>query len=128
MVVKIVTDSTADLPVQLAQELGISVVPVYVRFGDKVYRDRVDISEDELYQELLKSPVHPSTSQPAPADFADTYAQLSKETDGIVSIHVSSKMSGTYNSALQGRELADTKCCIEVVDSRSVSMGLGLVS
>jgi len=128
MTVKIVTDSTADLPVQLAQELGITVVPVYVRFGDKVYRDRVDMSEDEFYQKLLQSPVHPSTSQPAPADFADTYTKLSHETDEIVSIHVSSKMSGTCNSALQGRELVETKCHIEVVDSCSLSMGLGLVA
>lgn len=128
MTVKIVTDSTADLPVQLAQELGITVVPVYVRFGDRVYRDRVDMSEDEFYQKLLQSPVHPSTSQPAPADFADIYTKLSRETDEIVSIHVSSKMSGTCNSALQGRELVETKCHIEVVDSRSLSMGLGLVA
>ena len=128
MAVKIVTDSTADLPIQLARELGITVVPVYVRFGNKVYRDRVDISEDEFYQRLLGSRVHPTTSQPTPTDFADAYTKLSKESDEIVSIHLSSKTSGTYNSALQGRELVGEKCHIEVVDSRSVSMGLGLVA
>ena len=128
MTVKIVTDSTADLPAQLAQELGITVVPVYLRFGEKVYRDRVDISEDEFYQKLVESPVHPTTSQPTPADFADVYNRLSKETDEIVSIHLSAKTSGTYNSALQGRELAETECHIEVVDSLSVTMGLGLMA
>jgi len=80
MTVKIVTDSTADLSAELAQELGITVVPVYVRFGEKVYRDGVDISQDEFYQKLEESPVHPTTSQPAPADFADVYSKLSRET------------------------------------------------
>jgi len=128
MTVKIVTDSTADLPAQLAQELGITVVPVYLRFGEKVYRDRVDMSEDEFYQKLEGSPIHPTTSQPTPQDFADVYSKLSREADEIVSIHVSSKISGTYNSALQGRELIATGCRIEVVDSFSVSMGLGLIA
>jgi len=128
MTVKIVTDSTADLPVLLAQELGITVVPVYVRFGQKVYRDRVDISETEFYQKLVEDPVHPTTSQPSPADFADVYKKLSREADEIVSIQVTSKLSGTYNSALQGRELAEMGHPIEVVDSLSISMGLGLIA
>lgn len=128
MTVKIVTDSTADLPVLLAQELGITVVPVYVRFGQKVYRDRIDISEAEFYQKLVEDPVHPTTSQPSPADFADVYKKLSREADEIVSIQVTSKLSGTYNSALQGRELAEMGHPIEVVDSLSISMGLGLIA
>ena len=128
MTVKVVTDSTADLPPQLAQQLGIIVVPVYVRFGEKVYRDGVDISEDEFYQKLVDSPTHPTTSQPSPGDFADVYSKLSQETDEIVSIQVTSKLSGTYNSALQGRELAGARCRIEVVDSLALSMGLGLIA
>lgn len=128
MTVKIVTDSTADLPTQLAQELGITVVPVYLRFGDKVYRDRVDISENEFYQKLVESPIHPVTSQPTPADFAEVYQKLSQEADGIVSIQVTSKLSGTYNSALQGREMTGARCHIEIVDSLSTSMGLGLIA
>ena len=128
MTVKIVTDSTSDLSPQVAQELGITVVPVYVRFGEKVYRDGVDISKDELYQKLVASPIHPATSQPSPGDFADVYRKLAKETDEIVSIQVTSKLSGTYNSALQGREMAGVGCHIEVVDSLSVSMGLGLIT
>jgi len=127
MTVKIVTDSTADLPRQLVQELGITVVPVYLRFGEKAYRDGVDISHDEFYQKLERSSVHPTTSQPTPADFANVYDRLSKETDEIVSIQVTSKLSGTYSSALQGREMAGAGCRIEVVDSLSVSMGLGLI-
>jgi len=128
MTVKIVTDSTADLPSQVAEELGITVVPVYVCFGEKVYRDRVDINQDEFYQKLMESPTHPTTSKPSPSDFANVYSKLSTETDEIVSIQVTSKLSGTYNSALQGRELAKTRCRIEVVDSLVVSMGLGLIA
>jgi DegV family protein with EDD domain len=128
MAVKIVTDSAADLPTTLAEELGITIVPVYLRFGEDVYRDRIDISEDEFYHRLENDPIHPSTTQPTPQDFADTYQQLSKEADGIVSIHVSSILSGTYNSALQGKKLVDSGCPIEVVDSQTVSIANGLIA
>ncbi len=128
MTVKIVTDSTADLPPQLASELGITVVPVYVHFGDDVYRDRVDISEDEFYQRLLHDPIHPSTEPPTPQDFADVYQKLSQEADGIISIHISGKLSATGNSALQGKKLVETECPIEVIDSQLVTMGLGLLA
>ena len=128
MSVRIVTDSTADLPPQLAQELGIAVVPVYVRFGDKSYRDGIEISYDELYDKLVNSPIYPSTSQPTPADFAQVYRELSKETDEIISIHVSGKLSGTYSSALQGKKLVDSKTNITVIDSESVTIGLGIIT
>jgi len=88
----------------------------------------VDINQDEFYQKLVESPIHPSTSQPTPADFTEVYQKLSQEADGIVSIQVTSKLSGTYNSALQGREMAGVRCHIEVVDSLSTSMGLGLIA
>ena len=127
MKIKIVTDSTADLPPQLAEELGITVVPAYVHFGDEVYRDRVDISEDEFYQRLLSDPIPPSTEPPTPQDFADVYQKLSQDADGIISIHISSKLSATYNSALRGKELLETEFPIEIVDSQSVTMGLGLL-
>ncbi len=128
MTVKIVTDSSADLPPQLAQQLGITVVPLYVRFGSEVYRERVDISDDEFYQRLLHGPTHPVTIQPSPQDFVNAYQELSHEADGIVSIHISSKLSGTCNSALQGKEMIDKGCPIEVMDSKLVSVGLGLIS
>ena len=124
---KIVTDSTADLPPRLAEELGITVVPAYVRFKDEVYRDRIDISEDEFYQRLLSDPVHPSTEPPTPQDFAAVYQKLSQEADGIISVHISGKLSATCNSALRGKELIETECPIEVIDSQLVTMGLGLL-
>jgi len=128
MTIKIVTDSTADIPQALAEELGITVVPLYVQFGHNTYRDRIDISEEEFYQRLLSDPAHPSTSQPTPQDFADIYNKLSQQADGIVSIHISNKLSGTCNSALQGKEIVATECPIEVIDSEMVSMGLGLMA
>jgi len=128
MTIKIVTDSTADIPSALAKELGITVVPLYVRFGEESYRDRIDITEDEFYQRLLNDPIHPNTSQPTPQDFANVYRELSQQADGIASTHISSKLSGTCNSALQAKELVATECPVEVVDSEKVSMGLGLLA
>jgi DegV family protein with EDD domain len=125
MTVKIVTDTTADLPPQLAKELGITMVPVYLRFGEEVFRDVVDISQDEFYRRLMHGGIHPSTTQPSPQDFIDVYKELGKTADGILSIHVSSKLSGTYNSALRAKETLGGKCPIEVIDSEVVTMGLG---
>ena len=127
MAFKIVTDSTADLPTELANELHITVVPEYVRFGNQLYRDRLDISEDEFYKRLVHDTIYPSTSQPTPQDFANTYRELSKEAEGIISIHLTGKLSGTCNSALRGKELAETNCPIEIVDSQLLTMSLGLL-
>jgi len=127
MSIKIVTDSTADLPPKLIKELDIKVVPAYVRFGKELYRDGVDISDDELYHRLLSDPVHPVTEPPTPQDFTRVYEELSREADGIVSIHISSKLSATCNSALRAQELLPTDFPIEVIDSKLVTMGLGLL-
>jgi len=127
MTVKIVTDSTSDIPEQLAEELGITVVPVYVVLGGKSFRDRVDIGAEEFYSRLSQDSLFPSTSVPSPKDFAEVYNRLAKETDEIVSIHLTSKESGTYNSALLATELVDKRCRIEVIDSLSVSMSCGLL-
>jgi DegV family protein with EDD domain len=125
MTIRIVTDSTADLPEKLVKDQNITVVPVYVRFGNEVYRDRVDINEDQFYKRLTTDPVHPSTSQPSPQDFTDVYNKLAEEAEGIVSIHVTGKLSGTYSSALRAKEQFKKKCPIEVIDSQFVTMGLG---
>lgn len=127
-VVKIVTDTGADIPAELLKQLNITAVPLYIYFGEKVYKDGVDIGPDELYKRLVEGPVHPTTTQPMPADFIRVYQEIAKETDEIVSIHLSSKVSGTYNSALQGKESLEDKCRIEVIDSNSLSMGVGMVT
>ncbi len=128
MTVKIVTDSAADLPLDLARELGITIVPVYVRFGDKVYRDGVDIGPDEFYAKLMSSPVLPSTSAPSAGDFAKAYRDVASSTDEIVSIHITRRHSGTYDAAVLGRKMIEkTRCRIDVIDSEGVTMWQGLV-
>ena len=127
MTVRIVTDSTADIPPDVARELGITAVPLYVLLDDRVRRDRVDISEEEIYRRLAVGASIPTTTQPTPVDFADVYQRLSAEADGIVSLHISSKLSGTCSSATRGREMIVRKCPIEVVDSQTVTVGLGLL-
>jgi len=99
----------------------------YVRFGEQVYRDRLDISEDAFYERLVHDPIHPSTAQPTPRDFTNLYQELSENCEGIISIHLSARLSGTCNSALQGKKLAGNKCPIEIIDSELVTMSLGLL-
>jgi DegV family protein with EDD domain len=127
MTVKIVTDSTADLPPGVASELGITEVPLYIKFGDAVYRDRVDITSDEFFSRLESGSILPTTSPPTPQDFADVYRTVSKDADAIVSIHISSKMSETCASAIKGKELSKVNCPIEIIDSLWVSAALGML-
>lgn len=127
MPVKIVTDTLSDIVADKAEELGVTVVPLYVRFGNEIYRDRVDITSEEFYRRLVNESTLPSTTQPTPNDFLDVYNRLADETDEILVIVVSSKLSGTYQSAAQARELLQKKCRIEIVDSLSVAMAMGLI-
>lgn len=127
MTVKIVTDSLSDITSDIAEGLGITVVPVYVRFGTEVYRDRVEMTTEEFYHRLVHTSVLPTTTQPPPSDFADVCRKLTKETDEILVVNLSSKLSGTYQSALQAKKMVEGKCRIEVIDSQTVVMGLGLI-
>ena len=128
MKVQVITDSTSDIPRELAEKLRIRVVPIYVRFGDKTYRDGVDIKNDEFYSVLASSEVHPATSQPNPEDFTAAYQEYCDNTEGIVSIHISSRISGTFNSATMAKKTLKSRCPIEIIDSRMNSGGLGLVT
>lgn len=127
MNIQIITDSTSDIAEGLAKELGIRVVPIYIRFGDRTYRDGVDISNEEFYSMLVSTPVHPATSQPNPEDFINVYKEYCDNSKGIVSIHISYKISGTYNSAMIAKKTLKSQCPIEVIDSRFNSAGLGMV-
>src|SRR4030042_2115393 len=127
MAVKIVTDTLSDITGDLTTELGVTVVPLYVRFGETVYRDRVEITTDEFYRRLIVDGAFPSTTQPTPNDFLEVYKNLSKETDEILVIVVSSKLSGTYQSAMQAKEMIKGKCRIEIVDSLTVALAEGLI-
>ncbi len=130
MAVRIVTDSTADIPQAQAQELGITIVPLSVFFGEEAYLDGVELDNASFYRKLQASKVSPRTSQPPPAAFQEAYRRLLDEgADAILSVHLSAKLSGTYQSACAGRDaLADDlkKIALEIVDSETVSLGIGL--
>ena len=127
MTVKIVTDSLSDITSDLAEELGVTVVPLTVLFGHEQYLDRVTITTDEFYSRLINGNVWPTTTQPTPKAFADIYDGLLGETDEILVITVSSKLSGTYQSAVGAINMTEKKGRIEVIDSEKVAMGLGLI-
>ena len=128
MTVRIVTDSTADLPPAIVDELGITVVPLHVFFGDEAYEDGVTITKDEFYRKLTAhGAATPTTSAPSAGAFAAAYKTASGNADEVVSIHLSSELSATYTSALLGREQSAMAERIEVVDSGTVSAALGLL-
>jgi DegV family protein with EDD domain len=117
-VVKIVTDSCSDITPQVAQELGIAVVPLYVQFGDETYRDNVDLSTEEFYHKLETSSIHPTTSTATPAEFAALFTELADEAKEILTITLSQKLSGTYAAAVQGKAMVTKDCRIEIIDSQ----------
>jgi len=125
--VAIVTDSTSDLPSQLARTRSITIVPLTLHFDGRSLLDGVDIKPSEFYRKLPNATMHPTTSQPAPGQFAEAYGELLTNHDAVVSVHISEKLSGTYASAVQGAEMADPKR-VHVVDSQLVSMSLGLLT
>jgi len=127
MTVRIITDSIADIPADVIARLNISTIPVLVRFGEETFRDGIDITNEQFYERLVKSKVMPTTALPSLDMFARTYARLAQETDEILVITVSSKLTGLYNAALQSASLVESKCRIEVVDSGCAVMTQGFV-
>jgi len=123
-----VTDSLSDLTSDLIGKLDITMVPLTVLFAHETYLDRVTISTDEFYHRLIYGDIWPTSSQPSPQDFANTYDKLSESTNEILVINASSKLTGTYQSAMAGKNLMKAqKCRVEVIDSQTVAGGLGLV-
>ena len=125
--VRIVTDSTGDIPAEIAEQLGIAVVPLHIQIGNETYRDGMGLAADRVYHELVQGQGIPKTSAPSPGDFIKEYRALAKETDSIVSIHLSSGYSGTFEAASLASSYVKDECRVEVVDSNSVSVGLGLI-
>ncbi|MEA3395891.1 MAG: DegV family protein [Chloroflexota bacterium] len=122
----VVSDSTANLPPELLQELDIPIIPLHIHWGEETYLDGVTLSPETFYRWLQERKDFPRTSQPAVGEFVDFFREVAEryQTDTIVGVFISSDLSGTVNSALQAQaELSDLR--IEVVDSRSVSMGAG---
>ena len=128
MTVKIVTDSVSDLPPEVADKLGITVVPLIVRFGTEVYRDGIDLTSEQFYDKLVNSKTLPATSVPSPSAFAEIYDKLAEETDEILVITLTSKLSATYEVALQSVGLMKRKCRVEVIDSQWAVMAQGMMA
>ena len=128
--VKIVTDSTADIPKALAEELNITVVPLKVMFSEEEsYEDGVTLTTQEFYQKLTATQSIPTTSQPTPFQFEEVYRTLIHEGDtNILSIHLSARLSGTFQSATIAKEsLDDENVNLHVIDSKRASYGIGLI-
>lgn len=124
--IRIVTDSTADLPRELLEKHKIAVVPLRVHFGPESFKDHIELSASEFYEKLASSQYLPKTSQPSPADFAEAYQNLAGPGDTVISIHLSSELSGTYQSANLARSMV-RGVKVEVIDTRAASMGIGLI-
>lgn len=125
--VAVVTDSTADLPIELADDLDLRVVPMSVTFRDETFISRVTISDDEFYERLRGATQLPTTAQPNPAWFEEAYADcVDSGLDAVVSLHVSRELSGTVAAARRAAE--DAGLPVEVVDSRQVGGGLALMA
>lgn len=125
--VKIVTDSTSDIPLSLIRELGIEVVPLFVNLRQETYRAGIDITSEQFYRMLANQAALPTTTAPPTIVFEQTYRRLAQTYATIISIHMASQLSPTYTAAAQARErLPISLARISVVDSHSASMGLGL--
>ena len=122
--VKIICDSTGDIPAEIIKQYDITIVPLNILFGTDNYQDRVNLTPAQFYKMLVESKVHPTTSQPAPGLFAEAYQKLAKETDEILVLTISAGISGTYESALQAKQLVDSNLKIEVIDTRWTCAGL----
>jgi DegV family protein with EDD domain len=127
MTVKIITDSSASIPPSVVEELGITVIPSLIRFGEEVYRDGVDLTTDQFYERLTQDKVHPTTSVPTPQSFVDAYEKLAEETDEVVVITISHKLSAVGDVALQAIGMIEKKPRIEVIDSTWALMSEGLI-
>ncbi|MFT5223029.1 MAG: DegV family protein with EDD domain [Glaciecola sp.] len=123
--IAVVTDSTADLPAELAEERGLRVVPMSVAFGRETFVSRITITDQEFYERLAQSTVLPTTSQPAPRWFEEAYLDAADEgCEGIVSVHLSGKLSGTVQQARRLGEMAQLP--VTVVETGHVGGGLAL--
>jgi DegV family protein with EDD domain len=121
--VKIVTDSTVYLPPEVIAKHDIRVVPLRVAFGTEVYSEGVDITNQEFYLRLAKANTLPTTSQSPVSDFLKVYSELTQKGHPILSIHISSWLSGTANSAMNAKKSLP-QAEIEIVDAQSLTMGM----
>ncbi|KXG78892.1 DegV family protein [Thermotalea metallivorans] len=123
--IKIVTDSVSDIPQDLAKTLDITVVPLTVNFEDKSYRDGIDLSTEEFFAMMKESPKLPTTSQVTPGEFFKVFQELTTSGNTVITILMSSQLSGTYRSALAAKDMLENGD-IEIIDSKGVTLGYGL--
>lgn len=124
----VLTDSVADIPEEALDRLGIHVVPLRVHFGEHSYLDKIALSPQDFLDELVRNPLHPTTSQPPAGDFRRQFEFLGSHFGGVVSINVTAKASGTYNAALAAAERSASAARVRVVDSMNASIGEGLIA
>lgn len=124
--IKIITDSTSDISLQLAKEMNIEIVPLIVRVDGNEYKDRVELSPEDFYKQLEEKDLTPSTSQPSPQDFLKVYEKAKEAGDEILVITLSSEVSGTYQSAMIAKELLEYNK-IQVINSASATFGLRII-
>lgn len=126
--IKIVTDSTADIPLGLAHELGVEVVPMYLHVGEQTFRAGLDMTNDQFYQWMQDGRIKATTSSPPPIVFEQLYRRLTPDYEYIFSLHLSGRLGSTCRAAQQARgRLPASATRIEVIDTKLASMGLGLV-
>jgi DegV family protein with EDD domain len=125
--VVVVTDSSANVPAHLVQQLDIRVVPILLALNGQTFRDGLDVTAQQVYQWLRKSKHLPTTSAPSIGDFLRVYATAAQESSDIVSIHLSPKLSATYKVAKAASQLVDN-ATIRVINSHTVAMGQGFVA
>ena len=127
--IRVVTDSACDLPQELADELGIEIVPLTIRFGEESFVDRRDLSPSQFWAKVTSTPVLPETAAPSPGAFEEAFRTLAGEgASGIVCVTLSSALSATYQSAVLGAKGVEDVVRVRVVDSRAVSLGQGLMA
>lgn len=129
MTVRIVTDSTSDIPRERAEQLGIEVAPLIVLFGDEEFRDGIDLTGDEFYRKLASTSVSPTTSAPSVGAFQEAYRKvISEGAEAVLEISLANNLSATCGNAVQAAKTvsAETGVPIEVIDSGTVSGGFGM--
>ncbi len=126
MGVKIITDSICDVPGEYVERYDIKVIPLTVHFGDEQYKDGVDFTLNEFLSRLGKSKILPTTSQVPPAEFLEVYNKEISSGSKVISIHASSQLSGTYNSAVMAKEAMDGED-IHVINTEGITLGAGML-
>ena len=125
--VAIVTDSTADIPLEVREQLDITMVPLKVIIGGETYLDNIELTPAQFYAKLTTSSELAKSSQPSPSDFFDAFKKLTDQGKSVVCVSLSSVLSGTYQSALIAKSMLDDDADVTIVDSRSASYGYGLL-